>query len=150
MNRQIAIQIKNGKRVFRSRNWRTWEPAHNLKRAGRFSRWGKIKEFNAPDKILCDFDTPDVPRPAIFSLCRTIGVCVEFVRFDRTRRGWHCVIKLRQKLTNAERIAASAILGSDPARARLDLCRAISIRLYPSKFWEKRISVLFERKVRAK
>lgn len=147
-NRQVAIISRGGIRAFHVHKWETWKhPTRGIK-VGRFKRWGIVKEFFENDKILADFDAPEIPTPVLFSLAHTLGLTVKWWRYDRTRKGWHLIVKLRQRLTPGELIAASLILGSDTARARLDLCRAISVRLHPSKFWERRISLLFERKVK--
>jgi hypothetical protein len=89
----------------------------------------------------------DIPNPPLQSLVHTLGLAVQWTRWDRTKHGWHLVIKLRQRLTLAEIIAAQAILGSDRARERLNLARCISIRLHPSRFWERRSNILYKRKV---
>lgn len=148
VNRQAAIFHRSGKpAVMLDHHWRTWGK-HN--RPGRFRVWGVIEELHEPDKIMCDFDSKVPPTPPLHSLAHTLGLCVLWHRWDRTRRGWHLVIKIMQKLTPAETIACQAILGSDRARERLNLARAISIRLHPSKFWEKRINILYSRKIKVK
>ena len=87
-----------------------------------------------------------IVRIPIQSLAHTLGLSVSWVRWDRTAHGWHVVIKVREKLTLAETIAAQAILGSDPARERLNLARCISLRKKPSKYWEARANILYSRK----
>lgn len=149
VNRQAAIFYRAGKpAAMRVHRWHTWGNAAAT--PGHFRRWGIIKELAEPDKIMCDFDNKVPPTPPIQSLVHTLGLRLLWERWDRTRRGWHLVVKIAQKLTQAEIVAAQAILGSDPARERLNLCRAISIRLHPSKFWEKRVNVLYSRKIRVK
>ena len=86
------------------------------------------------------------PCLSINSLAHTLGLRVQFIRWDKTAHGWHVVIKVREKLTLAETIAAQAILGSDPARERLNLARCLSLRKRPSKYWEARANILYSRK----
>jgi len=131
----------------KERSWQTWSKRRLAKR-GRYFRWGVIEELHEPDKLLCDFDSTDIPCPLVNSLVHTCGLKVRWQRWDRTRRGWHLIIKLRQHLTDGEIIACQAILGSDSARERLNIARAMSIRLHPSKFWKPRINILFKRKIK--
>jgi hypothetical protein len=149
MNRQLALISKKGKRTIVSRNWKTWSAPKSF-RHGKFRKWGIVKELHSNFKILCDFDSSAIPAPCLYSLVHTLGLTVEWFRYDRTKRGWHLIIKVKEFLTDAEIIACSLILGSDIDRARLDLTRAISIRLHPSKFWHKRVSILFDRKIKVK
>jgi hypothetical protein len=140
-----------------------------------FKRWGIIEELNNGKKLLLDFDNggnhdvlcpkcsgvrarcptrsrlrihPNaVPCPPLASLVHTTGLSVQWVRWDRTRHGWHAVVKIRQKLKLAEVIACQAILGSDRDRERLNITRCLSLRLHPSAYWEKRANILYSRKV---
>jgi len=89
-----------------------------------------------------------IPCPPVQSLAHTLGLKVVWQRWDKTKHGWHLIIKIRQRLTLAEVIAAQAILGSDRSRERLNLARAISIRLRPSKFWKARANILYKRKIK--
>lgn len=88
-----------------------------------------------------------IPNPPLQSLAHTLGLKIVWQRWDRTKRGWHLTVKVRQKLTLAEIVCCQALLGSDPARERLNLARAISLRLHPSKFWQARANILYRRKV---
>ena len=178
VNRQVAVLQKGGKRVVKSRVWRTFG-GKPVSRTGRFRKWGVIEELHEDDKIMCDFDDPEkirrhrgrkrmrrlqasthhlllpaisrrryrFPSPPVQSLAHTLGLKVVWQRWDKTEHGWHLVIKIRQRLTLAEIIAAQAILGSDRSRERLNLARAISIRLRPSKFWKARANILYKRKI---
>lgn len=148
MSRQAAILYANREpQQTRVRDWKTWKQTQHSGK-GVFQRWGIIKEYHNPTQLLCDFDTTEIPSPPLQSLAHTLGLKIIWQRWDRTRHGWHLIVKLRQHLQNGECIAAQSILGSDPARERLNLSRTISIRLHPSKFWEKRINLLFKRKIR--
>jgi len=168
VNRQVAVLQIKGKRIVKQRLWRTFGgPPSAL--AGRFIKWGVIGELHEDDKILCDFDdkvatrisrrrmgklvinstsSKQPPSPPLQSLAHTLGVKVLWQRWDRTRRGWHLIIKIAQRLTIAEIIAAQAILGSDRDRERLNLARAISVRLRPSRFWKARANLLYRRKLK--
>jgi hypothetical protein len=148
---QISIQSRAGKRKIRARDWSTFSKPHpKIKNSEIFKRWGIVKEFHSNHLILCDYDTQNIPNPNLFSLAHTLGLTIVSIRWDKTRRGWHQIIRTANYLSDAEIIACTLILGSDPDRARLDLKRAISHRLRPSKFWHKRISILFSRKVKVK
>jgi hypothetical protein len=162
MSRQAAITYRKGKpERLRLHEWRTWGKASAwttserggrkaLPRRGHFRRWGVIKEYHEANKIMCDYDTKKIPSPPLQSLVHTLGLHVLCCRWDRTVHGWHLIVNIRESLQDAEIVAAQAILGSDLARERLNLARAISIRLHPSKFWAKRINLLFKRKIRVK
>ncbi|MDA8161414.1 MAG: hypothetical protein M0022_00700 [Desulfobacteraceae bacterium] len=168
--KQASVSVnRNGKHVVRVRDW-----GRGSGKAGRFLKWGLVEEFHEPGKIMVDIDDKKnmlnlrksdhidsrrrkligissvrrlwIRGISIQSLAHTIGLSVQWIRWDRTRHGWHIVIKVRQKLTLAETIAAQAILGSDPARERLNLARCISLRKRPSKYWEARANILYSRK----
>ena len=150
VNRQVAVSVQNGKRVVKSRQWRTFGGAPV---PGKLKTWGVIEEFHESDKIMCDFDDPKergrqfMPCPPVQSLIHTFGLTIVWQRWDRTQHGWHLIVKIKQRLTLAEIIAAQAILGSDRNRERLNLARAISLRLHPSRFWERRANILYSRKI---
>jgi hypothetical protein len=88
---------------------------------------------------------PYVPLESLAHVC---GLTPQWVRWDKTAHGWHVTIKVRQKLTLSETIAAQAILGSDRKREMLNLARCISIRKRPSRYWEQRANILYESKIR--
>lgn len=69
------------------------------------------------------------------------------MRADRTRRGWHIVIDTNFMFTESEAVAIEAIAGSDMRRARLNLLRAISLRLSPDPFWFQRSNILYSEKL---
>jgi hypothetical protein len=163
VNRQVAVLRRKGKRVVKQRLWRTFG-GPPIALAGRFRKWGVIGELHEDNKIMCDFDDLEVkrgqkkpkchtrnkslPHPNLQSLMHTLGTGVVWQRWDRTKHGWHLIVKIRQRLTLAEIIAAQAILGSDRDRERLNLARAISVRLRPSKFWKARANLLYSRKLK--
>ena len=83
------------------------------------------------DKLRKQYRTEEAPQIPIESLCHIAGLSVEWIRWDKTEHGWHVTIKVREKLTLAETIAAQAILGSDRKREMLNLARCISLRKRP-------------------
>jgi hypothetical protein len=145
-NRQWSVRRgRNGKPIVRVKRWRAFgRSATGLGTPGKF---GVIEEYHESDKLLCDFDTERIPGPPLQSLAHTLGLQILWQRWDRTQRGWHLVVKVKQKLTLTEVICCQTLLGSDRARERLNLARAISLRLHPSKFWEVRANILFRRKI---
>ena len=115
-----------------------------------FARFGVMKERASTRKILCDFDQPaPPPTRGIWRVLRIVGVRPRYIRYDRTRHGWHVVIGLTMSLTGAELIAIQAILGSDYKREALNLMRLISMRVHPaSTYWIERSNILFSSKLR--
>ena len=84
-----------------------------------------MEEFAEADKTLCDYDGA-MPRniaQRVFALAGMIGAKPLWIRQDRTRRGWHLIVKWDQEFTPAELTAIQAILGSDPNREALNLSR---------------------------
>lgn len=159
---RLNLQISITKGRLRKRFWRGFEREECI--AGRVGSIGVVGDVWEPGKILLDFDTRKkgewrfqkvrrgkrsfaVPSPPLASLAHTLGLKIEWVELERTSHGWHMIVKSRQHLTLAETIAAQAILGSDRARERLNLARAISCRLHPSRFWESRANILYARKI---
>ena len=71
---------------------------------------------------------------------------VHWIRYDRTKRGWHVVICLAGKLSPVEVVALQAVMGSDRNREAFNLARA---RLIESGAAPRswRYNVLFERKL---
>lgn len=106
-----------------------------------------MKEFSDPRMIFCDFDTPRCPSMwEINRVFHILDIRPRYVRFDRTRRGWHIIIELPKPLEKAATVALQAILGSDPRRETLNLMRALSIRW--DAFNERRWNVLFREKLK--
>lgn len=98
---------------------------------------------------MLDLDRPRVPRFAsIYAICRIVGITPRVIRTDRTRRGWHVLIWIRESLTPAETIALQILFGSDNRREALNLMRAIAIRQHdPGPFWRDRWNLLYESKL---
>jgi hypothetical protein len=84
----------------------------------------------------------------MLAVLRTIGLRPMWLRTDRTRRGWHVIIRLTRSLRPAETVAVQALLGSDSRRESLNLMRAISVqRRDPGPFWRRRWNLLFSYKL---
>jgi hypothetical protein len=80
---------------------------------------------------------------------RIIGLRVNFIRYDRTRRGWHIVIRLERRkrknggFTPLEKVALQAVFGSDARREALNLMRVIN-----GNGKDKRWNILYSRKLK--
>lgn len=119
-------------------------------RRWRLVRFGRIKEIaSRSDRALLDFDFRRVPRLGpMWAVCRIVGLRPRSIRTDRTRRGWHVIVELNERLQAAELVALQAVLGSDNRRECLNLMRVIGMRKHPvSPFWRRRWNLLFERKI---
>jgi hypothetical protein len=114
------------------------------------TRFGHVPETYDAKWVLCDYDFRRVPRVRpMFAVLRTIGLRPVLLRTDRTRRGWHVLIKLSRALQPAETVAVQALLGSDSRRESLNLMRAMSVvRRDPGPFWRRRWNLLFSSKLR--
>jgi hypothetical protein len=69
-----------------------------------------------------------------------VGLRPRFILYEKSRRGWHVLIKLNEKLRPAAMVALQAVLGSDSRREALNLMRALYIEKNHrrvSAFWEK-------------
>lgn len=84
----------------------------------------------------------------IYSTLHICGLRARWIRFDRTRKGWHIVILLDTSLQEAEAVALEVIMGSDRRRANLDLMRILAVRKNAtSPFWKKRTRLLYRSKL---
>lgn len=89
--------------------------------------WGLVKVRGDRKTILCDYDSERPPQLArIWRVLIRVGLPPAFVRYDRTRRGWHVVIRVRRALTSGELVALQFACGSDPKRERYNLYRIIA------------------------
>jgi len=113
-------------------------------------RFGVVRVVGGKRDIFLDFDHHRIPRLyPLWRLCRLVGVVPVFIESFRTRKGWHVWIKLRESLTNAERVAFQACAGSDVRREELNLMRVVAIRRSdPGSFWRNRWNLLFTFKLR--
>jgi hypothetical protein len=90
-----------------------------------------------------DFDGR-IPRGFLYRLRHCMHLWrwkVEGVRYDRTRRGWHVLVGIRQAITPPLVVAAQAVLGSDPARESYNLMRVQRPR---RGFFRDRWNVLYK------
>jgi hypothetical protein len=103
---------------------------------------GVIKMYARRDLLYVDWDKarPSCIR-SIYRVCRSVGLGVRFVRYDKTARGWHVIVGLNRKIEPLLTVALQVILGSDPKRERFNLVRAMSGTR------NRRWNMLFERKV---
>lgn len=96
-------------------------------------------------KFLCDFDS-DVPREFATRLgvvARIVGLTVEWVRYDRTRRGWHVIVNVREQMRNPVMVVlVQALLGSDWKREAFNARRVRHGKRVPA-FWRDRLNVLY-------
>src|SRR5579872_1786570 len=110
-----------------------------------YKRFGRISEYGRTDRLYCDYDTARRPPLAsIWVLARLCGLSIRWVRFDRTRHGWHTVVQLSRRINPLAIVAAQAILGSDYRRESLNLMRCLS---RPSRARECYWNILFDKKV---
>jgi hypothetical protein len=116
----------------------------------RFKVYGNVKEFANPKKVMLDVDSRYIRFGGVGSVLHVwsflgiMRVRSEWIRFDRTRRGWHVVVKLAHALAPAETVAVQAILGSDPKRESINLMRVMSE--YPRE-GKKRWNLLYNFKI---
>lgn len=98
-------------------------------------------------ELLLDLDGRAVPRVfwrRLRHAVRTWQLRVEHVRYDRTRRGWHVIVRLRETLDPVAIVAAQAILGSDPKREIFNLLRVDRLGR-TATFWRTRWNTLYSR-----
>jgi hypothetical protein len=111
--------------------------------------FGKMAHYSRPDMAYLDFDLkrPNRNSPRLnplFVVSRLVGVHPEWFCYERTRRGWHVIIKLAEKLKRAELVALQACLGSDRRREALNLMRVLGIRCYGvTGYWARRWNILY-------
>lgn len=103
-----------------------------------------------------DFQRPDRKSPKlrpIYTVLRMVGLLPspEGVCYERTRRGWHVIIPLREKLQPAELVALQLVLGDDTRRGCLNLMRAVAMRKRcygVTAHWRRRWNILFSGKLK--
>lgn len=98
--------------------------------------------------IYLDYDYPRGPSlRMIWTVLRAVGLRPGTIEYRRSRRGWHCVIPVNQRLENAEIVALQAVLGSDSRRELLNIMRVISIRRAgASPYFAARWNLLYAKK----
>lgn len=98
-------------------------------------------------EIKCDYDRATLPREwwdRLRIVMRAQRLTVEYVRVDRTTRGWHVWVIVRQRMAFPRVILVQSLLGSDWKRELFNSRRAIAWRHVP-EFWRSRANVLYER-----
>jgi hypothetical protein len=81
----------------------------------------------------------------VAALLRLLALRPIWMQYRRTARGWHVVVKVRERLTLIETVAVQAVLGSDPYREAFNVARA---RRRPNSFWSARANLLFGDKLK--
>jgi hypothetical protein len=94
--------------------------------------------------LYLDFDHARSPRRIEFitECCRRWEWPLQAIRFDRTERGWHVIVKVHRTVPPALIVAAQAIWGSDKRREHFNLMRVQNLHRVP-KFWRSRFNVLY-------
>lgn len=106
-----------------------------------------VDHYAAPNKSLCDYDSPALP-PAldrVMGIGRMIGAKPVAMELARTRRGWHMAIIWDRDFQPAQLVALQLLLGSDPNREALNLARVLCGIDTEAK--ERGWNILFETKV---
>lgn len=98
-------------------------------------------------ELKCDYDRATLPREwwtRLRIVMRAHRLTVDLVRVDRTARGWHVVIVVRQRMEFTRVVLVQTLLGSDWKRELFNSRRAVVWRHVP-EFWRCRANVLYER-----
>jgi hypothetical protein len=122
-----------------------------FKRGGLPSAYGVVKTYDErTDEIFIDVDEKTCPHlRSLWVTSRILGLRPIFIRFDRTRRGWHIVIRLERRkgknggFTPLEKVALQAVFGSDVRRESLNLMRVLH-----GNGKDKRWNILYSRKLK--
>ena len=113
-----------------------------------------------PRYLLCDFDGRDVATgryqralPAelvsrVQWVLRHLGLRADFLRVDRTARGFHVIVKLTRNLSPLRVVLVQALLGSDYRRETFNAGR-VRVYRHVSRFWRERGNVLYQRHKRS-
>lgn len=76
------------------------------------------------------------------------GIRVKSITYSPTRKGWHIIIHVTEKLSPIEQIAIQAALGSDIKRELMNLQRYFGFKGKKiPEFWKDRWNLLFSRKL---
>lgn len=100
--------------------------------------------------LKCDYDgrIPAVLIARVAFVCRVHRCRVVLIETRRTRRGYHVVITVAQRVSFARVILMQALLGSDWKRELFNSRRAMAWRDVPA-FWRNRANVLYDRHYRS-
>jgi hypothetical protein len=113
---------------------------------------GRLEEKSDRRKLIVDVDGPRqngrLKLGPIFATLHICGIVARWIRYDRTRRGWHIIIMLGIRLEWGETVALQLLCGDDRRRGNLNLMRAIAMRVYgASKFWKARWNIAYAEKL---
>lgn len=112
---------------------------------------GIVEEKANPKTLLADYDMGG-RAPRFVKLCSTLrllGLRVSWIRYDRTRNGYHVIVRHNVALTPAETVCAQFAIRSDRKRETLNATRVIwAVRTNPPRFWKNRWNLLFSSKLR--
>lgn len=99
--------------------------------------------------ILCDFDNevPDDLSSRLQMVARIQRLRIRWYRIDRTKRGYHLVVSVSNRMGAVRLVLIQSLLGSDWKREAFNSRRAI-LRGLP-EFWRKRRNVLYHRHYRS-
>lgn len=116
----------------------------------RFEKFGHIDKIsNHPEgnALFVDFDYPSkaITVRKMHSLFRITGLHPHAICYSRSKRGWHVVALIMEKLNRMERVAMENILGDDSMRGALNFSRARVPII--NKFWRQRWNILYDYKV---
>lgn len=98
--------------------------------------------------ILVDYDG-DIPTDVwkrLEMVSRVQQLRVRWVRFDRTKHGYHMIVNVANRLGFMRTILIQALLGSDWKRETFNSRRALARHI--PKFWRERRNVLYVRHFR--
>ncbi len=109
----------------------------------KLGRCGTVKMRGAADLLMLDVDSLK-PRSLTWLqwVFRRLNIGVHWIRYDRTAKGWHVIIRCRERFKALEIVALQAILGSDWRRETFNLARVRSGKLRGGQW-----NILFERKL---
>jgi hypothetical protein len=103
---------------------------------------GIVKQLADPRITLSDLDGEWRPSMGLLlRIARMLDTKIIWIREDKTKNGWHMVIKWVRRFRPAEQIAIQCILGSDREREAYNLARVLTGKR--SNRW----NLLFERKI---
>lgn len=108
--------------------------------------WGEIEDYSRNDTLYLDKDGvhPRCSLRRVWELFRSIGIRVVWVRYSKSRRGWHVVIRVNRGLDALVIVALQSVLGSDPKREAFNLARVMAGY---NKNGAKRWNILYRRKI---
>jgi hypothetical protein len=92
-----------------------------------------------------DFDGPFTGpmMSRIYAVLRTVKIVPSWIRVDRTRRGYHVTVAVRQRIAPLGIVALQAAMGSDWRREAFNFSRARKWKQLDA-FWRGRWNVLYE------